>query len=424
MTCLVMKFGGTSVRDADALQRVRAIVAARAAAHPCVVVLSATSGTTDELLRIAQSRNIDAVQAVRQRHHAIVDGLIATAPAHAAVDTLCDALATYVRGMQLLNETTDRSLDHVVSFGELLSTTILAHACAAAGLRTAFLDVRGVMQTDSHHRQAAVNMPVVHALAAQTLVPLLHDHQVVITQGFIGSTADGVTTTLGRGGSDYSAAILGCAVQARSIEIWTDVSGVYTTDPRLAATARPIARMGFDEVRDLALYGAKVLHPETIAPAMAAGIPVHVLNTFAPEERGTVITADPPSDVLLHAVTLVDRCTLLRWKGQSHRRFDNVLLAWSYHDGGACVLRTLDEAASVDAEVAVADVPHSLTDVAVIAVCGPAASHPEAVARVTDAVRKHDVYAVLSGASATTCFVVCSAASAHDVLQDAHRCVG
>jgi len=423
MRPLVVKFGGTSVRDADALRRVRDIVTVRAAAHPCVVVLSATSGTTDALLQAANARDADAVDTIRSRHHAIVDGLVPTEAAHADVDSLCNALATYLRGMRLLDETTEQSLDHVVAYGELLSTTILAHACTAIGLRTAFLDVRTIMRTDARHRQAAVDTQTVHALAATSLIPTLRDHQIVVTQGFIGSTAEGVTTTLGRGGSDYSAAILGAAVNAEAIEIWTDVSGIYTTDPRLASNARPIPRMGFDEVRDLALYGAKVLHPDTIAPAVSAGIPVHVRNTFAPEERGTVITAKAPSDTLMHAVTLVRACTLVRWTGSAGHHFEKALLGWSYHDGGACVVRTTDPSDRIDAEVAVANVPHTLQDAAVLAVCGPQASSAAAVALVSKAIAQYDVFAVLGGISSSTCFVVCAAADAEVVLQAVHDCI-
>ncbi|MBU3740953.1 MAG: aspartate kinase [Candidatus Kapabacteria bacterium] len=425
MSLTIMKFGGTSVQDADALSRVLRIVATRAAATPCIVVLSATAGTTDALLRIARERNVDAVARLRERHHDIVQTLVPTTEAHTAVDALCDELATFVRGMHLLGETTDRSVDEVASFGERLSTTIVAHACAVAGVHTAWLDVRRVMRTNARHLAAEVDMDSVRTLANDVLRPVLDAHRVVVTQGFIGSTAEGVTTTLGRGGSDYSAAILGAALHADVIEIWTDVSGVYSTDPRLAPTARPIPRMGFDEVRDLALYGAKVLHPDTIAPAVASGIPVHVRNTFAPEEHGTVITAEHPTDAPLHAATLVRRCTLASWRGNPAHHIRNAILHWSYHDGAACVVHTPTDDDVLDLQVALTDVNGTTSAVSIIAVCGPAAGSTQALSSITDAIRHHDVRAMVSGVTATTCFVVCMQDDAEATLRSIHdRIVG
>lgn len=420
-----MKFGGTSVQDADALSRVLRIIATRAAAHPCIVVLSATSGTTDALLRIAHGRNPDEVARLRERHHDIVQALVPTPAAHAAVDALCDELATFIRGMNLLGETTDRSLDEVASYGERLSTTIVAHACAAAGLHTAWLDARSVMRTNARHLAAEVDMASVRILANDILRPTLDAHRIVVTQGFIGSTADGVTTTLGRGGSDYSAAIIGSAMNADVIEIWTDVSGVYSTDPRLAATARPIPYMGFDEVRDLALYGAKVLHPDTIAPAVASGIPVHVRNTFSPEDHGTIITAKHPTDAPLHAATLVRSCTLATWRSNPSHNIRHAVLHWSYHDGAACVVHTPTDNDVLDLQVALTDVDATTSAVSIIAVCGPAAGSTQALATITEAIRHHDVRALVSGASATTCFVVCAQDDADAALRSIHdRIIG
>lgn len=420
MSVIVLKFGGTSVQHAQALARVRDIVATRAAAHPCIVVLSATSGTTDALLRLAQERDYSSVESIRVRHHEIINELTPTSEAHTVVDTLCDSLAAYIRGMHLLGETTDRSLDEVAAYGERLSTIIFAHACAKVGLRAAWLDVRSVMRTDATHLAANVDMTAVRALAHDVLTPVLRSHNVIITQGFIGATADGITTTLGRGGSDHTAAILGAAVHAQAIEIWTDVSGIYSTDPRLVAEAAPIRHMGFDEVRDLALYGAKVLHPDTILPAVTSGIPVHVLNTFHPDAGGTVITADAPRDRALHAAALVKHCTFITSRGSAFPRLDNVLLHWSYHDGAACVVHTPTDDDVLDIRVAMADVEHELHPVAIIAVCGPDASSPSAVATIADAVKDHPVHALVSGVSRTTCFVVCDAAGAQSALHAIH----
>jgi aspartate kinase len=420
MSVKVLKFGGTSVQHAEALARVRDIVAIRAAAQPCIVVLSATSGTTDALLRIARERDVAGVEALRVRHQTIVDQLVPTDEARAVVNELCDALASYVRGMYLLGETTDRSIDEVASYGERLSSSIVAHACALAGMQASWLDARSVIRTDNKHLCATVDMAAVTMLSQDVLLPLLRSHSVVVTQGFIGATADGITTTLGRGGSDHSAAILGAAVGANVIEIWTDVSGIYSTDPRIVPDARPIASMGFDEVRDLALYGAKVLHPDTIRPAVMSGIPVHVLNTFDPDAGGTVITAAAPSDRYLNAAALIQRCTLFTWKGNTTRHTDNVLLFWSYHDGAACVVRTPSDDDVLNARVSMAELPHEEHPVAIIAVCGPQASSARAVASIATAVSDYPVRAVISGVSQTTCFVVCDESSAQATLRAIH----
>lgn len=424
MTMRVLKFGGTSVQDASALSRVRDIVAGRVATvRPLVVVLSATSGTTDALLRAARGFDVDAVAAIRSRHHAIVDDLVPTPEVHREVDALCDALETYVRGMRLLQECTDRSLDEVASFGERLSTTIFAHACVAHGLRAVWQDARDVMCTDATHGAAVVDMAAVRSACADVITPRTTSNDVIVTQGFIGATADGITTTLGRGGSDYSAAILGAAMQAEAIEIWTDVSGIYTTDPRIAPAARPIPRMGFAEVRDLALHGAKVLHPDTIAPAVDAGIPVHVLNTFAPEQGGTVITAEAPDDAALHAVSVLRDCLLVQWRGQAVSPFSDSVLQWSYRDGAACVLRVASEPDRLDADVMMADMRHTSSGVAVVAACGPRAASPEAVSSIAAAVAQRRVHAIMAGVSSTTCFVVCDRDEATSVLQDLHAVI-
>lgn len=407
-----------------ALSRVRDIVTSLASSsHPLIVVLSATSGTTDALLRAATSFDVDAVASIRERHHAIVDGLVPNDDAHRAVDALCDALATFLRGMRLLGECTPRSLDEVASYGERLSTTIFAEACIAHGSRAVWQDARQVMRTDDRHGAAVVDMKAVRSRCADVLLPRTATSDIIVTQGFIGATADGVTTTLGRGGSDYSAAILGAAVGAEAIEIWTDVSGVYTTDPRIAPDARPIPRMGFAEVRDLALHGAKVLHPDTIAPAVDAGIPVHVLNTFAPEQGGTVITAEAPDDAVLHAVSILRDCILLQWRGDAVPDAGTPVLAWSYRDGGACVVRAASEAERLDVEVRMAETLHRSTDVTLIAVCGPRASSAEAVAIIAAAVRDQAIHAIVSGVSMTTCFVVCDRDVATAVLQAVHATI-
>jgi len=299
----VLKFGGTSVADASALRQVLPIIQQQSAIHKkLVVVLSATSGTTDSLLRVARAagdRDEETVQGMLEelarRHYWVVDDLIDSGEERlairATIDSLIQSLTEYCHGLSLLGECTKQSLDEVASYGERLSTTIVASACRAAGINAQWLDARTVVATDDNYQHGTVNMARTADNCLAHLLPLLSEFDVVITQGFIASAPDGTTTTLGRGGSDYSAAILGAACNASAIDIYTDVSGVLTADPRIVEVAQPIPVLGFFMMREMALYGAKVLHPDTIAPAVEAEIPVRVLNTFEANNTGTTITA-------------------------------------------------------------------------------------------------------------------------------------
>jgi aspartate kinase len=292
---IVMKFGGTSVADAHRLREVAALVAEAASAP--LVVLSATARTTDTLIeaaRRAERGELDTAlelhRSLMARHRGIaLDLFPAGLPEHLdqALAELGGELDLLLRGVALLRELSPRSLDAISSIGERLSTRLLA-----AHLDAAWVDARTVMRTDDSFGCARPRMAELQALAAQHLAPLLGPGRPVVTQGFIGATAGGLTTTLGRGGSDYSAALFGAALGASDIQIWTDVEGVLTCDPRVVAQAQPIARMSFKEAAELAAFGAKVLHPATIEPAVAAGIPVTVRSTRRPHGHFTTITAE------------------------------------------------------------------------------------------------------------------------------------
>ncbi len=430
---LVMKFGGTSVQDSDALQRVLSIVASHAPRHNgIIVVLSATSKTTDALLHIARTAAHASeeemhplLQAVRDRHVQIATSLIADVAqqtiALQRVHQLCDELTEYCQGIAVLGECTAQSLDMVASFGERLSTSIFEGACRAAGLTSTWFDVRSVMRTNETFTQAAVDHAIVRIQCKATLLPLLTSASIVVTQGFLGATADGRTTTLGRGGSDYTAAILGAACGAEEIQIWTDVSGVYTTDPRLVAEARPIPHMSFREVRELAIYGAKVLHPDTIAPAIDANIPVRVLNTFRENDPGTTITASQPHDADLHAVSLIRSCVAIHTSRPAsflHEIESHVLLRASTAEATVIILPARTDAERVAIDVAVAGADVHRTNVALIAVCGPHAQAPTSVEALA-AVARH-AQMIVSGASDVTTFVVVADEYALDTVRAIH----
>ncbi|HVS18133.1 MAG TPA: lysine-sensitive aspartokinase 3 [Planctomycetota bacterium] len=294
----VLKFGGSSVADAVCLRRVaeRATAAAPAGA---VVVLSAMGKTTDALFRAGRAaREGDAERALAEaaglieRHRATARELFGEAlPAEleAELETQFGELEAVLRGVSLLRELSTRSMDALASHGERLSTRLFAALLASQGLPTALVDARTVVRTDERFGEAQPQRDAIRRLAAEHIAPQLAAGRVVVTQGYIGSTADGRTTTLGRGGSDWTAALLGAALGAQEVQIWTDVEGVYTADPRVVPGAGPIEELSFAEAAELAAFGAKVLHPETIQPAVEAHIPVTVRHTERPDGRFTTI---------------------------------------------------------------------------------------------------------------------------------------
>lgn len=296
---IIQKFGGTSVANAIAMRAVLSIVQRDISRRP-IVVLSACSGATNDLIALVEyaakgDRNSvqKSITAIRERHLALCRELIYASDRLTTVvesiNVLCTELSVYCEGVALLGECTPRSIAYSSAMGELLSSTIFAAYAQSEGIPAVFADARKFMRTDDTFLGGVVDRSALRILAEEYVVKPLLDGGIIITQGFIGSDSIGRTTTLGRGGSDYSAALLGAAIHAEEIQIWTDVSGIASTDPRRIASAFTIPFMSFAEARELAYYGAKVLHPETILPAVEMGITVKVLNTFAPENEGTTI---------------------------------------------------------------------------------------------------------------------------------------
>ena len=302
---VVQKFGGTSVADADAIRRLISIVETartRDGRGPAVVV-SAMSKVTDTLLEIAAhggrgdlERALALVEALRGRHHEVARALVPDASRLlAAVDAELDGLAAIARALTVLREVSPRTLDVIAAMGELLSSRVVAAAIAAAGIPSTWIDARSAIVTDGEHTRAAPLTAETNAALARHVVPALDAGTVPVLGGFVGATADGHTTTLGRGGSDFSGALVGAGVGAREIQIWTDVDGMLTADPRVVAAPRLVPHLSFDEAAELAYFGAKVLHPSTILPAVERNIPVRIVNSRNPEGTGTIITAKPPA---------------------------------------------------------------------------------------------------------------------------------
>ncbi|MDP1830824.1 MAG: aspartate kinase [Geothrix sp.] len=293
---IVLKFGGSSVADAACMGQVAELVRAALPRSP-LVVLSAMGKTTNGLFdaaKTAEGGDLAGAMA-RQRtlmaaHRKAADELFKGAVPEnldTALTDLFGELELLLRGVALLRELSPRSMDAIASLGERLSTRVFA-----AFIGGAWLDARTVLRTDAGFGEAAPQPEAIRALATGHLKPLLAPGRAVVTQGYIGATEDGLTTTLGRGGSDYSAALFGAALGAEEVQIWTDVEGVLTCDPGIVPEALPIPELSFAEAAELAAFGAKVLHPATIQPAVEAGIPVTVRHTQKPEGRFTTISAE------------------------------------------------------------------------------------------------------------------------------------
>jgi aspartate kinase len=301
---IVAKFGGTSVADAAAIARAAAIVAERVPQQPLVVV-SALAGTTNALIAIAEQAAtgqiilaMRGVESLRQRHHAVASELLGdqddATDVASELDAGFDELAQLAEALFVLGHATPRSVDAIASKGELLSSMMVVAAFRARGIPADLVSPMDVMITGEQFGKAEPRPDLITERSGAVIGSLLSRGRVPVVGGFVGATDQGIVTTLGRGGSDYSASLLGAALGAESIEIWTDVDGMMTADPRTVPGARVIERIRFDEASELASFGAKVLHPSTIAPAVRLGIPVSILNSRRPDGAGTLITFDAP----------------------------------------------------------------------------------------------------------------------------------
>jgi aspartate kinase len=301
---LVMKFGGTSVEDAKAIDRAASIVSQRLAQKP-VVVVSAMAKVTDQLLATARAagagdRNtaLKLSRALRERHYTTAGELLGTGvftQFHSELEADFDELDELLRGISAVGEVTGRTTDQVASYGELLSSKIVTQAFSCRGIDASTVDSRECIVTDNSHTRAVPQFEETNARLSQRLKPLLERSRVPVMGGFVGATRAGVTTTIGRGGSDFSAAIVGAGLDAERIEIWTDVDGMMTTDPNICPDAHRIRVISFDEAAELAYFGAKVLHPATLLPAIQKNIPVYILNSRNPSCEGTRISARAPA---------------------------------------------------------------------------------------------------------------------------------
>jgi aspartate kinase len=332
---LVMKFGGTSVGSADALSKAGQIIREAREHFPRVVVVtSAMSGVTDLLLQTATLASqgslgsLSGAEALlRQKHFSAIDELLQNGSVceetKGGIDALILSFVDLCKAIAVLGEASPRALDAVASLGERMSVRLLAAVAQELGIRAQALEASEFILTNAHYQNAHPDIKITTEKTRSALNPLLDQGIVPIVTGFIGATPEGVITTLGRGGSDYTAAIIGSVLPADDVWIWTDVDGVMTTDPRIAPEAQTLSEISYGEIAELAYYGAKVLHPKTIRPVVEAGIGLRICNTFNPSHPGTRLTSNGhangrsfKAEKVIKAVTAIRKQRLVTIEGR------------------------------------------------------------------------------------------------------------
>jgi aspartate kinase len=420
-----MKFGGTSVEDATAIDRIAGIVKARLNERPLVVV-SAMSKVTDGLLAMAAAagkgdsdKAVELCHQVRERHFTTAGELLHTGlftEVHAKLQTEFESLEHLLLGIAAVGELTPRTSDYVVSFGERLSSIVVTAAFTARGIPATLLDARKLIITDSQHGKAIPQVEEINRKLQVHAKPLIADGKVPVMGGFIGSTHDGITTTIGRGGSDFSAALAGAGLDAERIEIWTDVDGMKTTDPRICPDAHRIKIISFDEAAELAYFGAKVLHPATVLPAVEKNIPVLVLNSRNPLNEGTRIVArTPKSKALFKAIAAKQRITIIEIVAarmlMAHGFLARVFEIFDRHKCAIDIVSTSEVSISVtvDSNEAIPAITADLEKLAYVKFSGRQAiiclvgesirERPGVAAQVFDAMKEINVRMISQGAS-------------------------
>jgi aspartate kinase len=333
---IVMKFGGTSVEDAASIERVAEIIKAREKLRPAIVV-SAMGKTTSRLLQAAEASaagdnrtNLAIVADLKTRHTSEARRLVKNGASEVfpLVEKYFEELKKLLEGLAILGEVPPRGLDKILSYGELLSSAIVAGALAERGTRARLLDSRELIKTDDRYGQASPIMDLTNRKIRDGIAPVIESDEVPVIQGFIGSTREGATTTLGFEGSDYTATLVGAAMDAADIQIWKDVSGLMTADPAVFAGARTVKLCTFTEAAELTYFGAKVLHPKAIHPAARKNIPVHIYNSKRPAATGTAISADvAPCANLIKSIAYKRPVTLIRAAATNELSPDDFLKA-------------------------------------------------------------------------------------------------
>ncbi len=371
----VLKFGGTSVANAENINKVINVVRAALKKDKAIVVVSALGGTTDLLIeagRLAaagKEQYKEKLLAIEQRHLQTVKELIPPAQQSDILTTVtkkCAELSSICEGVFMLGELSARTLDRIVSFGELISSLIISYKLKTLDVEHRWGDARELIVTNSNHTFAAVNFDVTNAKVTSFVSS--HKSNLYVLPGFIAADVHGVTTTLGRGGSDYTAAIFAAAVNASILEIWTDVSGMMTADPRLVQNAKVVPHISYQEAMELSHFGAKVIYPPTIQPVMSKGIPLRIKNTFAPNDEGTLVENKPDgTQNIVSGISSMNKISLLLLEGSgmvgipgfskrlfeslSNEKINVILITQSSSEHSICV--AIDEANAERAKEAI-----------------------------------------------------------------------
>jgi aspartate kinase len=455
-----MKFGGTSVGDVPRLQEVVAIVKQFMNEQP-VVVASAMGGLTNVLLETAQ-KAVDrkfgevnnAVAAIRDRHLQIANTMIQDYPRRAAVikeqQDLIDELANFYHGVGLLRELSPRSLDAIAAFGELLSCRQIAAVLEENGIPSQFIDARTIIRTDDTFGEASIDFMYSNAKINETLTPLVKMGVVPVVTGFIASTEDGITTTIGRSGSDYTGSVVGAAVNSKEIWIWTDVDGVMTADPRNVTGAKVLKEISYREAAEMSYFGAKVIHPKTMVPAIEKKIPIRIKNTFNPAHPGTLISAKPDNGgTSAKTVTSIDNLAIIAIEGNgmigvpgvsgriftalARAQVNVMMISQASSEHNVCIIvprkdcahgvKTLREEFSIDIARKIIDDIVMKEPVSIVAVVGEGMIGSKGIAGKTfDAVAKADVniIAIAQGSSELNISFVVEQSEAKKAVQAVH----
>ena len=461
---LVMKFGGTSVGTISAVNNVKEIIKdVQKDWSRIVIVLSALSGVTNLLIDCAEkaSKGQSGVinktsQELRARHTDMIQAVIRKKSLQTKtqidIDDLIDKFINLTNAIRILGESTPRALDAIVSLGERFSVRIIAAAFQSNGIRSEFVDGEKVIITDGQFQNAHPNMEMTERAAGENLNPLLNSGVIPVVTGFIGATQDGITTTLGRGGSDYSAALIGAALGAKEVWIWTDVDGVMTADPRVVPNARTIEELSYREIAELAYFGAKVLHPKTIRPVIEAGIGLRICNTFDPHAPGTMIVENGNNrdNGKIKAVTIIRDQQMITLEGRgmlgipgvAARTFGAVastgtsvtLISQASSEQSICfttnaeytprVLESLKETFSDELQRRDIDKIWATSPVAIVTVVGAGMRHTPGIAgRVFSALgdQNVNVIAIAQGSSEVSISLVVDDSEAEDALLALHK---
>ncbi len=395
----VLKFGGTSVTGASRVDVIARVVRDRLERTNPVVVVSAMSGVTETLRRASElatrGESGDLLRELETRHRQAVAEVTGDRPEVGdAIERLLAEAGRLMQGIELVGECSPRTLDQVLSLGERLSMYLIAGGLCARGVPARAVDAADFIVTDDHYVEAEVDFPATEERALAVLAPA---GQVPVVTGFLGATKNGDRTTLGKGGSDYSAAVVGWALRADEVEIWTDVPGVMTADPRVVPDARPLRHLGFNEVLELSHWGAKVVHPKTVRPCRDRGIPLSIRNTLSPDDPGTLVTPRAPASTMgpIRGIASIDRVGLLQLNGVGHgtesitSRFVNaldqarstvLLLSQGCSERSVCValtpqsvrpaLRAVEKAFELERRVGLMDDPTVEEECSIVAVVG------------------------------------------------------